>query len=445
MLKHIFCLLFSFFITIILHSQVIEKDQLVLPYARKVVDTMASESMYGRGYIKKGDSIAANFIETSFKKLGLKSFNQHYDQYFKFPINTFPFPISFQLTAGKNKKSNVLFEGIVGENMLISPTCNTVKGNYTVLVFDSLDAASEKAFNGFKQNIKTAANTFIIVDDRAVSDQNKLAYFKKVKANYFNVSGIIEFNTKLTWGQSQTVADYCAIILLTTAVDIDFNTLKELQCNVIIKNKFIPQYQSQNVIGYVEGTVHPDSFIVFSAHYDHLGKLGTSIYFPGANDNASGCAMLLSLAKYYALHPPTYSIAFMAFGAEEVGLVGSRYYTEHPLFPLNNIRFLLNMDIMGTGEAGITVVNGSVFKTEFDTLQQINIKNNFIKDVKIRGKSANSDHYYFSEKGVKAFFIYTLGGIKSYHDIYDKAETLPLNEFESLFKLITKFATFLQS
>ncbi len=103
------------------------------------------------------------------------------------------------------------------------------------------------------------------------------------------------------------------------------------------------------------------------------------------------------------------------------------------------------MDIMGTGEDGITAVNGSIFKNEFDNLVKINVQNNFIKDVKIRGKAANSDHYFFSEKGVKAFFIYSMGGIKAYHDIYDRAETLPLNEFENLFKLITSFGNYLQN
>ncbi len=175
--------------------------------------------------------------------------------------------------------------------------------------------------------------------------------------------------------------------------------------------------------------------------------MGKDVYFPGANDNASGCAMLLNLANYYSQpeNKPKYSIAFMAFCGEEVGLLGSKYYTEHPLFPMKNIRFLLNMDIMGTGEEGITVVNGSVFKTEFDKLKEINTQHNFIKDVKIRGKAANSDHYFFAENGVKACFIYTMGGIKAYHDIYDRAETLPLNEFENLFKLITKFGDYLQN
>ncbi|MDP1745248.1 MAG: hypothetical protein Q8L90_06715 [Bacteroidota bacterium] len=72
-------------------------------------------------------------------------------------------------------------------------------------------------------------------------------------------------------------------------------------------------------------------------------------------------------------------------------------------------------------------------------------QNSFIKDVKIRGKAANSDHYFFSEKGVKAFFIYTMGGINAYHDIYDRSETLPLNEFEDLFKLIMSFSTYFQN
>ncbi|MEJ7677904.1 MAG: M28 family peptidase [Segetibacter sp.] len=54
-------------------------------------------------------------------------------------------------------------------------------------------------------------------------------------------------------------------------------------------------------------------------------------------------------------------------------------------------------------------------------------------------KLANSDHYWFTEKGVPAFFIYTLGGIKAYHDIFDKAKTLPLTEYKDLFRLIKKF------
>ena len=88
---------------------------------------------------------------------------------------------------------------------------------------------------------------------------------------------------------------------------------------------------------------------------------------------------------------------------------------------------------------GITVVNATEFEAEFKKLQALNSEKNYLKEIKPRGKAANSDHYWFSEKGVPAFFIYTLGGIKAYHDIDDKAATLPLTEFEDCFLLIKDF------
>ena len=127
------------------------------------------------------------------------------------------------------------------------------------------------------------------------------------------------------------------------------------------------------------------------------------------------------------------------FSGEEAGLIGSKYYTEHPVLPLKNIKFLINTDLAGTGEEGITVVNASVYPKEYALLNQVNNENKLLTKINARGKAANSDHYYFSENGVPAFFFYTLGGIKAYHDVFDKSETLPLNEHEDLFKLIVLF------
>ena len=167
--------------------------------------------------------------------------------------------------------------------------------------------------------------------------------------------------------------------------------------------------------------------------------MGHQVYFPGANDNASGTAMILNLAQYYSRHPPRKTIVFMAFGAEEAGIIGSQFFVEHPLFNLSQINFVFNMDIMGTGEEGATIVNGSVLPNQFHTLQTINAKNNYLTAIKKRGKSSNSDHYWFTEKGIPAFFMYTLGGIKAYHDVNDISKTLPLNEFEDCFRLIRDF------
>jgi len=100
---------------------------------------------------------------------------------------------------------------------------------------------------------------------------------------------------------------------------------------------------------------------------------------------------------------------------------------------------MINFDIAGTGDDGIQVVNGSVFKDEFELMRKINESDNLLPQVKIRGEACNSDHCLFYQKGVPSFFIYTLGGIQAYHDIDDRPETLPLTAFENYFKLITNF------
>ena len=114
-------------------------------------------------------------------------------------------------------------------------------------------------------------------------------------------------------------------------------------------------------------------------------------------------------------------------------------YVQKPIFPLSEIEFLINLDILGTGDEGITVVNGAVHTKKFEALKGINEQRGYLKQVKKRGKAAISDHYPFSEAGVPCFYIYTMGGIKAYHDVYDVPETLPLTEFKGVFQLLTDF------
>src|SRR5690606_4412105 len=115
-----------------------------------------------------------------------------------------------------------------------------------------------------------------------------------------------------------------------------------------------------------------DSFLAHTARYNHLEQMGAATVFPGASDNASGTALLLSLAQSLAQFPQRYSLLFIAFAGEEARLLGSKYFTENPLVDLKKIRFLLNLDILGDAAEGITVVNGEEFKQEFACLQSIN-------------------------------------------------------------------------
>jgi len=320
-----------------------------------------------------------------------------------------------------------------GIDFIVSPDSRSVSGTFEVVWLNKAVMVNEENLTAFEKLDKK--DKAIVLDTTALDKAGK-EYIRKAEKNPWEAKAIIKLiPEKLTWGVSQELASFATIEALKKSFPV---TTQKIRLN--IENRFEPKYRSQNILGFIEGKTKPDSSIVFSAHYDHLGLMGKAL-FPGANDNASGTAMLLNLASYYAKpeNKPDYTIVFIFFGAEEAGIVGSKYYTENPVFPLEEIKFLINIDLAGTGDEGITVVNGSVYEKEYNKLKELNEAKKYLAQVKVRGKAANSDHYFFTEKGVPAFFIYTMGGIKAYHDVYDKPETLPLTEFEDLFRLLTDF------
>ena len=360
-----------------------------ISYNRKMVDTLASASFWGRGYTKDGMQKAAVFLAKEFKRLGLQPLDKNdFLQPFSFPANTFPGKMEVEVNGKK------LLPGI---DFIIGADSRSAKGKGKLLQNDS--------------------TTYVDAD-------------KKI---------IVKLENKLTWDAAQKQEDY-------DLIQLDKNRFTELPktIKINIEAKLIEKFYAANVCAMVKGKEKPDSFIFITAHYDHLGGMGKDTYFPGANDNASGVALLLSMAKYYAAHPQKYSIGFILFAAEEIGLLGSKYYTEHPIVPLKNIRFLTNTDLAGTGSEGITVVNASVFPKEFALMNKINDEHKYLVSIGARGKAANSDHYWFTELGVPAFFFYTKGGIAAYHDVFDKAATLPLNEQADLQQLLIKFNEGLQ-
>jgi len=241
---------------------------------------------------------------------------------------------------------------------------------------------------------------------------------------------------KLTW----SVADYQipgkAIIEVKQSSVANVSDLKSV--SVDCSAEFKKSYESLNVAAKLEGEIK-DTFLIISAHYDHLGKMGSAL-FAGASDNASGTALMLDLAAYYAkTKKPKYSIIFIAFAAEEAGLVGSKYFVDNPPINLKRIRFVFNIDLMGGGSIGATVVNGSVFENEFLRLQELNTQHTLLGRINKRGKAANSDHYWFSENGVPSFFMYAEGGVTAYHDVDDTRENLPLTKYNELYTLIRLF------
>ena len=390
---------------------------------RQNLATLCAPEMDGRGYVNNGDKKAAEFIRKQFQEAGLKHFTDNYYQPFSLPVNTIS-EVELQLNNTKLKP---------GFDFIPDAALPSSKGKLKILPLDTLIFSDEKRGEQFLQS--DLRKYALLVPEKFWSTLNILPETFKAKTTEA-AAILISHPQKLIYTVARQQDQQ-------PQFDVLQKTLPEKVQKVKFKAeaKFIPDYQTQNVIGFIPGKLHPDSFIVFSAHYDHLGRIGKQTYFPGANDNASGTSLLLELAYYYARpeNQPDYSIAFMAFGAEEAGLVGSRFYVENPLFPLRQIKFLVNLDLTGTGDAGLMVVNGRIHEKEFAQLQKLNTEKRYFPEVKSRGKAANSDHYPFSEKGVPAFFLYTLGGTTAYHDVNDKPEMLPLTKYPQLYKLLLDF------
>lgn len=396
--------------------------------ARSYIDTLCAPGMYGRGAEFAGDSIAAAYLRDRFSALGLKTFPQapDYFQSFQYHINTFP---------GKCALRTNVCTITPGASFIVSPFSSAGRGRAKILPLDTAIFTNSAAAERFlKSSLRKKALVYHSRDLARLVEM-PVEYSRKV----YSAKCIIELeDKKLTAGLSTSQYSNPFFKVLrdsfpAAAKRVKYNLDAELRRN----------HTSRNVLAWVEGKKDPEKYIVFTAHYDHLGTMGKEVYFPGANDNASGVAMLLTLAEYYSRpeNQPDYSVAFMLFGAEEAGLIGSRHYVGHPVFSLKKIRFLINMDLLGTGEDGLMVVNGKILPEYFNMLNRINEEEKLLKEIKKRGEAANSDHYFFTEAGVPAFFVYTMGGIAAYHDIYDIPATLPLTEFEDVFRLLTRFVT----
>ena len=353
-------------------------------FARGIIDTLTSANFWGRGYTNNGLQKATDYLSIQFKDYGIKPLKgKSFLQQFSYPVNTFPGKMELAIN-GKQLTPGVDF--------IISP--------------------ESKGFTGEGQLVKRDSIHFVDLKNRV----------------------IVLLQDKLTFSAEQRVADF-------TLIEIDKKKFKEtpMAFKANIDEMFVNKFNTANICGMVKGTSKPDSMIVYTAHYDHLGGMGDKTFFPGANDNASGVSMVMALANYYAKHPHPYTMAFILFSGEEAGLLGSKYFTEHPLLPLKNIKLLVNLDLEGTGVDGITVVNATVCSKEFALLKQVNQQGNYLVKINSRGKAPNSDHYFFTEKGVPAIYWYTLGGIKAYHDVYDISATLPLTVFNNMFKMIVGF------
>ncbi|TXE17517.1 M28 family peptidase [Psychroserpens burtonensis] len=206
---------------------------------------------------------------------------------------------------------------------------------------------------------------------------------------------------------------------------------------------------SQNVIGVVEGTDETlkNEYIIYSAHYDHVGigepdETGDTIY-NGARDNAVGTTTVLSMAENLAKYPTKRSALFILFTGEEKGLLGSSYYVENPVLPLNQMVYCFNSDNAGYNDTSLISIIGLTRTTAenniFSAAETFGLK--AIEDpAKEQGLFDRSDNVNFAKKGIPAptfslgFTSFDGDVTKYYHRPGDEAHTLDYDYLLKFFK-----------
>ena len=195
----------------------------------------------------------------------------------------------------------------------------------------------------------------------------------------------------------------------------------------MIQRKNIRKIEGENVLGYVEGTDPDlrDEVIIVTAHYDHLGKKGESVY-NGADDNGSGTSTVLEISEAFAKakeqgQGPRRSVLFMLVSGEEKGLLGSQYYAENPIFPLANTVANVNVDMVGRvdnkhkdnpdyiyviGADRLSTALHEINETANATYCDLELDYTYNERDDPNRYYYRSDHYNFAEKGIPAIFYF---------------------------------------
>jgi hypothetical protein len=309
-----------------------------------------------------------------------------------------------------------------------------IKGEFKLYYVDMENYNPEKMFADLAS--PEYAGAFVVCDFMFTYEH--FADFRKLqsKAECSNAGMIYTWEAPLKFYKAygETVKEK-PIIWVTPDFPKDAKSIK-----VNIENEFLQDYECFNVIAKVEGKRH-DGCYVFTAHYDHLGKLGKKTYYPGAHDNASGTAAIITLAAYYAENKPDYDIYFIAFAGEDANLRGSEWFAQHPVVPLSQIKYLFNLDMIADNNPAIYCEVSNEGMEGFALFEKINTEKGYFKGLDRQELAGNSDHYPFAQRNVPCIFFMNEGGdaFKYYHTIYDTWSNSIFSSYEPTFKLVTDF------
>ena len=329
---------------------------------------LASDDLKGRSATRPEINTAASYISEQFRSMGLKQVPGTNDYFQAFDIKMKHPPTSGSLTINGSTYdlANKLLPVNGGNISITAPVVYAKHGTEADL--NNMDVKGKIVITETGTNDSSSfmdGFDMLGTKRKLMQEKGAVALIERFKEGSFPWNGLKQYLLR----EMAIKEDNSFPVLI---VKDDSSTLKNIPGNeegvLTIQGIQINAIPAKNVMGWVKGTDPKlkDQFVALTAHYDHLGVAKKprmeegkmdSIY-NGARDNAIGVAAVMDAAQYFAKHPPKRSVLFIAYTAEEIGEIGSRYFSEHPAIPLKQIVYNINIDNASYNDTSIITVVG---------------------------------------------------------------------------------------
>ncbi|WP_066504580.1 M20/M25/M40 family metallo-hydrolase [Abyssisolibacter fermentans] len=417
-----------------------------------IIEELSSEKYLGRLPGTEGNRLAAKYIIDYFKEIGLENpegledYKQYYNQKVLF-TNSAPILELVNEDGDKLKEYNYITQFSPGIGGI-----NVIKGEVTApcLIMDDVKqyAIGNEELRG----------KILLIPDNIITELNSdlektqdYSAFNWIMSQESGVKGIV---AEIDLRKPSHIQKYFPVSKIADHIDRSDKTkgLIQVGCNTPYFNEIkreaengalihisvdysVEEVVVPNIIGVIPGTDEKlkNEYIIISGHFDHVGDNKDGTYNPGALDNASGTAAMMEIARILMENEvkPKKSIVFIAFNGEEELLKGSKYYTENPVFPLDNT-VLINMDMVGSTRKPLFVMDAMLEENKlkdeiYKYVQQFGIDS-------YNGRTNRSDHTHFEEKGVEAITLIQPDEKSGYHSPKDTIKLVNKTKIKLIIK-----------
>lgn len=429
---------------------------------------LASDEMKGRDTGSEEQKIAAEYISNFYKNLGLTGpVNGGYLQQVELVSSSFE---EVNLKVGKNKlvnnedfvftgdgdmkkaaKSELVFLGLVSdENLAKVDVKDKLVGIWAV---------GQRSNDLVKKVMDAGAAGIVIVSMEGQSNFDRIANRYKSLAGRGRIGFPKETEQRpIFMVSSEKMGELfnTPVEELKEAAKSNPESIKSQKASYQIEKNIVP-VESSNILAFLEGTDKKDEIVVISSHYDHVGVSSTGEVFNGADDDGSGTVTVMEIAEAFATaakdgNGPRRSILFLNVTGEEKGLLGSEYYSDHPVFPLENTIVDFNVDMVGridyeyqdsTNTDFVYVIGSDMLSTDLKKILEYNniTYSNLILDYRYDAEDDpnrfyyRSDHYNFAKHNIPIAFFFN-GVHDDYHQVTDTVDKIEFPLMEKRARLI---------